>query len=122
MVDMIIWVGRAVCVALIAAATIALPLTDSATSLKRCDTTESVDRTDLFMIFNEQNIPTVGGGHRRRRSLCVVVEGSSSSQSSLTARPNRGAVRKFCYAQISSARLVLNRSGMTMASSLHTPR
>ena len=59
MVDIFIWVGRAVCVALIAAAAIALPLTDSATGLKRCDTTERVGRTQLFMIANERNMPTV---------------------------------------------------------------
>ena len=47
MVDIFIWVGRAVCVALIAAAAIALPLTDSATGLKRCDTTERVGRTQM---------------------------------------------------------------------------
>ena len=59
MIDIYVGVGRAVCVALIAAAAIALPLHESANDLKRCDTTERLGRTELFMIANQQNIPTV---------------------------------------------------------------
>ena len=70
MVDIFIWVGRAVCVALIAAAAIALPLTDSATGLKLCDTTERVGRTQLLAHphSGHQWLPAACGGGKKLRS------------------------------------------------------